>query len=48
MEQYTKRASALIITFNRGVISQDEFIEEFTKRREKVVKAVSEAKNDKL
>lgn len=48
MEQYTKRASALILTFNRGVITQDEFLEEFTKLKENVVKAVSEAKNDKL
>ena len=48
MEQYTKRASALIITFNRGVITQDEFLEEFTKLRENVVKAVNEARNDKL
>ncbi len=46
MEQYTKRASALILTFNRGVITQDEFLEEFTKLREKVVKAVNETKKN--
>ena len=46
MEQYTKRASALIITFNRGVITQDEFIEEFTTLRENVVKAVNKTKKN--
>ncbi|HHB9279323.1 TPA: hypothetical protein ACOKW3_002204 [Streptococcus pneumoniae] len=46
MEQYTKRASALILTFNRGVITQDEFLEEFTKLKENVVKAVNEMKKN--